>query len=469
MAIRKSVKTPLALIILALCLPVSAHASLTSRINAVITRKSQKKVTFAVKIINAKTGKTLYTHNADKPMIPASNMKVITSAAAIKYLGPNYEFTTKVGLLGKTLVVIGAGDPLLADEITDKKNGRTPDWIFDDITAALKQESVTSINDIIIDSTFFDDNRVHPNWPRDQLNRSYACEVSGLNYNLNCIRLTTKNTAGRIDINVIPQTDYVELINKVTPASKGSSAVGAYRNKKPNRLTVRGKCTKEAGFDVAIERPAEFFGFVLAERLAAAGIEVTGKLQGKFIKNDKRVKILRTYSTPILDVLVRCNKDSLGLAAEVLVKTISAEKSGRLSGSWPHGRTLITSYLQGLGVDKSQFHLDDGSGLSRENKLSPNAVTAVLLDMYKDTNRQLYKDSLAVAGQDGTIAKYFKEKKYTGRIFGKTGYVNLAKSFSGLCSTNGQDYIFSILATGANGQTRTAINDIAKAIIDSTE
>jgi len=469
MAIKKFHKSLLILLVLALCLPATTQASLAGRINSIIGRKSQKKVRFAVKVVNAKTGKTLYDSNANKPMVPASNMKVVTSAAALEYLGSNYEFTTKDGLLDKTLVVIGGADPLLGDEATDKKHGRAPDWIFTDIIAALKENGVTAINDIVIDSTFFDDNRVHPNWPRAQLNRPYACEVSGLNYNRNCVRITTKNAAGKVAITINPQTDYVQLINKVKPTSKGSSAVGAYRNTKPNRLTVKGKCRKQAGFDVAIERPAEFFGFVLAEKLAADGIEVAGKLEGKLIKNDNRIKILRTYTTPISDVLARCNKDSLGLAAEALVKTISAEKNGRLNGAWPHGLTLISQYLVKLGIDEKEFNLDDGSGLSRENKLSPNAITQVLLDIYKGKNRRFYIDSLAVGGGDGTIAKYFKEAKYKGRIFGKTGYVNLAKSFSGVCATAGGDYIFSILTTGANAQTRKAINDIAKAIIDNAK
>jgi len=455
--------------VLGLCLPATAQASLAGRIGSIISRKSQKKVNFAVKIIDAKTGKTFYEHNADKPMVPASNMKIITSAAAVEYLGPDYEFSTKVGLLDRTLVVIGGGDPLLGDGATDKKHGRGADWIFDDIIAALKEAGITAINGIVIDSTFFDDNRVGPNWPRAQLNRHYACEVSGLNYNLNCIRITAKNTGGRVGITVKPQTDYVQLINKVVPTSRGASAVGAYRNSKPNKLTIKGKCRKQAGFDVAIERPAEFFGFVLAEKLAAAGIEVTGQLEGRLVRNDSRIKILRTYSTPISDVLTRCNKDSLGLAAEALVKTISAEKSGRLNGAWPHGLSLISQYLVKLGIDQSEFHLDDGSGLSRENKLSPNAITRVLSDIYKGKNRRFYINSLAVGGSDGTIAKYFKEAKYKGRILGKTGYVNLAKSFSGVCTTAGGDYIFSILTTGATGQTRTAINDIAKAIIDNAK
>ena len=95
-----------------------------------------------------------------------------------------------------------------------------------------------------------------------------------------------------------------------------------------------------------------------------------------------------------------------------------------------------------MGIDQRQFHLDDGSGLSKDNKLSPNAITTVLLDVYKGKNRRLYMDSLALAGTNGTIAKYFTAKKYKGKIFGKTGYVNLAKSFSGIATADSGDYIF---------------------------
>jgi D-alanyl-D-alanine carboxypeptidase/D-alanyl-D-alanine-endopeptidase (penicillin-binding protein 4) len=462
-------KKLLVLLVLGLSLPATTQARLAGRINAIIGRKSQKKVQFAVKVVNAKTGKTLYEHNAHKPMIPASNMKIIASAAALEYLGADYKFTTKVGLLDKTLVVIGGGDPLLADDVTDKGHGRPADWIFADIIAALRKKGVTSINDIVIDSTFFDDNRVHPTWPAEQLNRPYACETSGLNYNGNCIQITTRNTAGKVSVTLRPQTDYVQIINKVTATSKGNSAVGAYRNAEPNKLTVKGKCRKQAVFDVAIERPAAFFGFLLAEKLAEAGINVQGRLEEKYIKNDKRIKVLRTYATPMSDVLARCNKDSLGLAAESLVKTISAEKSGGINGEWGHGLDLISRYLVRLGIDESEFHLDDGSGLSRENRLSPNAITRVLSDVYSDEEWGFFKGSLAVAGVDGTIGKYFKKAKYKGKILGKTGYVNLAKSFSGVCTTPNGDFIFSILATGANGQTRKAINDIAKAIVDSSK
>ena len=127
---------------------------------------------------------------------------------------------------------------------------------------------------------------------------------------------------------------------------------------------------------------------------------------------------------------------------------------------------MVSEFLIELGIDESQFYIDDARGLSRKNELSSYAITKVLLDVYLSDNWNLYKDTLAVGGVDGTIGKYFKEQKYKGKISGKTGYINSVKSFSGLCSTGQGDYIFSILTNNTNGTTRGVINNIAKAIID---
>ena len=447
-----------------------AKADLPGQIDDIISQPSQKTVQFSIHIVKANSGKTVYRHNANRAIVPASNMKIIITAAALKYLGPNYEFKTAVGLCGDTLVVIGSGDPLLGDKVTDAKHNRQVGWIFKDITAALKRNDITAIEDIIVDSSIFDDERVHPNWPRKELNRWYACEVSGLNFNGNCIDITAKTTGGKVAVFIEPETNYVEITNKVKPIQRGKSAVGSYRQPgRPNKIIVKGKCKKQQGpFAVAIERPAAFFGFLLAESLAKAGINTKGQLLEKSVGQDCNFKKLIEYSTPIADCLARCNKDSLQLAAEALLKTIAARAAtnGKNAG-WSAGRELITKYMLGLGIEKEEFYIDDGSGLSRQNKLSANAITKVLLDVYKGKNWGIYKNSLAVGGVDGTIGKHFKEEKYKGKVFGKTGYIGGAKSLSGICSTAGGDYIFSILANNTNGQTLQAINDIAKAIIDS--
>jgi D-alanyl-D-alanine carboxypeptidase/D-alanyl-D-alanine-endopeptidase (penicillin-binding protein 4) len=447
---------------LSICFVSIASAELAARIDSIINQSSQKKVKYSIAIVKADTGEMAYSHNANEAMLPASNMKIITSAAALKYLGPDYEFKTEVGLCGDTLVIKGGGDPLLGDAATDAKYQREPGWVFKDIAEKLKQEGKTAIKDIIVDGSIFDDERVNPNWPREQLNQWYACEVSGLNYNDNCIAITVKNTDGSITVSTEPETGFVKITNEVKPIQKGNGGAGAYRNRKPNSITLKGKCKKQQGFDYAIENPAEFFGVLLREHLAEAGIETNGQILEEPVNCNYRK--IAEYSTPITDCLARCNKNSLGLAAEALLKTIAA-KNGK-NGSWAEGRELISRYMLELGIEQEEFYIDDGSGLSRENRLSADAITKVLLDVYKGRNWDLYKNSLMIGGIEGTIGKPFKDENYKGKIFGKTGYIAGVKSFSGICSGNEGEYIFSILANNAKGKTREAINDIAKAIVD---
>jgi D-alanyl-D-alanine carboxypeptidase/D-alanyl-D-alanine-endopeptidase (penicillin-binding protein 4) len=455
------------------------EAGLTERIDGIINQSSQKNVQYSIVIVKADSGEVVYSHNAKEAMVPASNMKVITTAAALKYLGPDYEFKTKVGLCGDTLVITGGGDPLLGDKVTDAKYLREPGWIFKDITAALKRNDITAIKDIIVDSSIFDKERVHPNWSKKELNRWYACEVSGLNFNDNCIAVTVKNIGGKVTVDIEPETGFIKITNEVVPITEGKSAksaVGAYRSQEPNKISIKGKCEKQEGpFDVAIEKPAEFFGFLLRENLARAGIKVDGQILEKQEPGDCNFKELTEYRTTITDCLARCNKKSLNLAAESLFKTIAAKAAavgstmlttGGKNGSWARGREIISGYMLELGIEKEEFYIDDGSGLSKGNRLSANAITKVLLDVYKGKNWGLYKDSLAIGGVEGTIGKYFKEEKYKGKVFGKTGNIAGVTSFSGICSGKEGEYIFSILANKTKGGTREAINDITKAIID---
>jgi D-alanyl-D-alanine carboxypeptidase/D-alanyl-D-alanine-endopeptidase (penicillin-binding protein 4) len=455
----------------ALCLNSFARADLAEQIDSIIEESLQKRVRFSIHIIDANSGTAVYDHDAKELMIPASNMKIITGAAALNYLGPDYVYKTKVGLSGDALVVIGSGDPLLGDEKTDAKYGREPGWIFKDIANALKKKGIGTIEGIIVDSSVFDDEPVHPSWPEDEWNRWYACEVSGLNYNDNCVEISAKNIDGKIAVFVEPQTAFVSLINKVVPISTGSGAIGTYRNSQPNMLTVFGKCKDAVGpFDVAIERPAAYFGFLLYENLAEADIDAKGQLVEKTLEEGSDFVPLIEFSTPLTDCLARCNKNSLGLAAEAMLKTIAAMNNpDKKNGGWKRGQELISQFLLGLGLDKSQFYIDDGSGLSRQNELTAYAITTVLSSIYKSRNWELYKDTLAVGGMDGTIEKYFQEEKYKGKIFAKTGSITGVKSLSGLCVTDQGDHIFSILSNNINGQTRTVINNIVQAIIDEAE
>jgi len=460
------VRRVLTILVLNACLGGTVLAGLAGRIGQAVGKGKQSE--YAIRVVAADSQTVVYSHNATKAMIPASNMKLITTAAALRYLGPLFQYRTRVGLCGETLVVIGSGDPLLGDRTTDRLYGREEGWCFEAIVAALRERRIESVTDVVVDTTVFDDQRVHPHWSPNDLNRWYACEVCGLNYNGNCIMVTTDNRRGRVAIRVEPQTSFVEIVNEVKAVSGGSSAVGAYRNKEPNRITIRGKCKdREGPFDVAIEKPAAFFGFVLAEHLIRAEIPTTGRLiEGAFDATGCEFVQLTEFTTPLIDVLHRANKDSLGLAAEALFKTIAAHESpGSENGNWEKGSECVGDYLRQLGVPNEEFHIDDGSGLSRENRLSARAIMAVLLDLYNGPNWELYRTSLAVGGEDGTIGRYFKRSAHRGSILGKTGYISGVRAFSGVCLTDNGPYLFSILSNRSS-LSRDGINRIAQAIVD---
>ncbi len=451
----------------------ASQAGLAEKIDAVLLQSSQKNVDYSVCIVNAQTGKTIYEYNAHNALIPASNMKVITTAASLRYLGSDFEYKTKVGLLDGNLVIIGSGDPLFGDKVNDAKYSREKDWILKDIAKALKDNKVSVIKDIIVDTGVFDNQLVHPSWPKEELNRSYACEVSGLNYSNNCINMSLQNVNGQINISIEPQTSYVTLVNEVKVISSGDSAVSALRNPQPNKLTIKGTCKNKVGpFEVTIERPAAFFGFILAEYLSKNGIGITGQLVETEYINTKDFKQITEFVTPISDCLSRCNKDSLNFAAEALMKTIASYNNpDDRNGSWTRGAKLIGDFLRELNIGENEFAIDDGCGLSRKDKLSANLITKVLLDIYKGSNWKLYRDSLAIGGVDGTgpVADNFQEEKYKGSVLAKSGTITGVKSLSGVCLTASGDFIFSIITNKANWESREAINDIVKAIIDEVK
>lgn len=463
---RMTVRSVLVVFLLNACLSAPLWAGLAGRIGQAVGKGKQSE--FAIRIVEADSQTVVYSHNATKAMIPASNMKLITTAAALRYLGPLFQYRTRVGLCNGALVVIGSGDPVLGDKLVDRLYGRDTGWLFDVVIDALEQRGIESVTDVIVDTTVFDDQRVHPNWPANDLNRWYACEVCGLNYNGNCIDVTTDNRNGSVAIRVEPETSFIQIINQVKAVSSGSSAVGAYRTREPNRITIRGRCKdREGPFDVAIEKPAAFFGFVLAEHLIQAGIATTGRLiEREFAESEGEFVLLAEFRTPLIDALHRANKESLGLSAEALLKTIAAHEDPQgKNGSWEKGGELIGAYLRELGVPDEEFNIDDGSGLSRENRLSARAIMAVLLDLHSGSNWELYRTSLAVGGEDGTIGRYFKESTYRGNILGKTGYISGVRSFSGICFTDSGPYLFSILSNRSS-LSRDAINNIAEAIVD---
>ncbi|HEY5505658.1 MAG TPA: D-alanyl-D-alanine carboxypeptidase/D-alanyl-D-alanine-endopeptidase, partial [Sedimentisphaerales bacterium] len=352
-----------------------SKADLAGKVETIVASQTQGKVRIAVKIVNPATGAVIYNHNASAPMTPASNMKLVTTAAALHYLGPDFVYLTGVGLIGDSIAVIGSGDPLLGDKLTSQKNKLDARWVLKDVAEILRRNKIAMLSDVIIDSTVFDNEFVQPNWPKKELNRWYAAEVTGLNYNGNCIEIIAETVGSKVELTLDPPTSYVKIINNCkAAATQTDTTIWGARPAGSNVITVSGVCYKKCEpIRVTIDRPPAFFAYLLAEELKRSGVAVRGQLLEREILPQEQFKLLAVYRTPIWEVFERSNKDSLGLAAESLLKTIAAyrQPSGK-GGSWAQGKQFVSDYLVSLGISSDQFVLDDGCGLSENNRLSAN-------------------------------------------------------------------------------------------------
>lgn len=446
----------------------SPAQDLARRIDAIFARSGLKKVLLSACVVRSGSGEIVYEKNPRLGLLPASNMKIVTSAAALERLGQDFAFETRVGLCGQDLVVVGSGDPLLGDQESEAKSARRPQPVILAIVDGLRKAGITAIADVVADTSIFDGQRVHPSWPSNQLNQKYACEVSGLNYNCNCVNVVAANDHGRVVLSLDPPTGYIQLLNAVTPRLFGGSRFSVDRTSVPGQLLISGSVRTQAGpYAVAVENPALFFGRLIQEALVKAGLKVTGRVLENPVPSDRSLNPVAEFRTPLGECLLRSDRDSLGLAAEALFKRLGAQAGpdGK-GGSWESGRKAVGEYLRGLGLEDSEYSISDGSGLSRDNRLSAWVLTRVLIHLAASPSWDFFKNTLAVGGLDGTIERHFWEKKYRTRVQAKSGYIMAVRALSGVVHTDSGDYLFSFLANNAGNGARTAIDDAVKAIID---
>ncbi len=441
---------------------------LRRQVASLINHQRLRRTQFSISIRWAHTGEMIFEHQAHTPLVPASNMKLVTTVAAIHRLGVDFEFITRVGLASNSLLIIGSGDPLLGDKEIDKRLGRKPHWLLEDIAAKLQARGISSLEDIILDTSIFGPERVHPQWPRSALLQKYACEVSGLNYNNNCVEISVVNRQGKTALFLEPKTAYLRLINATMPVSSKENWFSVERTTSPRVLRVTGKINTQAGpYAVAIENPALFLGTLIKEQLAKKGVMVTGDLREESLPADQNYELVAEYRTPLLEVLRRANKDSLGLAAEALIKILGAQENPEhRGGTWEAGRSAVARFLTTeLGIPEEEFFVADGSGLSRENRLTANALSSLLYWARRQPFWPEFETTMAVGGVDGTLENVFRERALRGRVVAKTGYINGVRALSGLTHTRQGEVIFSFLANNASNLARNTINNIVKEII----
>lgn len=448
---------------------------------------------WGIQVVDLATGHVSYERNADRSFVPASNIKLYTTAAALETLGPDFRYQTTAwadgpvsdGVLEGNLIIRGSGDPAIGGRFHDGNMM----FVMEAWADSLRQLGITRIEgDIIGDDDVFDDIPLGAGWAWDNEQYWYSAEISGLSFNDNNIDVEIR--AGSIgspaSISWEPNnTDYVTVRNHTRTVHADSSLRTNYARERASNVIEIGNRVPQGRTiqtSLSVTNPTLFFVHVLQETLEANGIAVTGgavDVDDLAIKPDydaPQMSPLTSYtSVPMREFVDVINKRSQNLYAEQVLRTIGSEAE---AGSPMRGRSLarrsvdvaIDSWVR-AGVDTSHFRIVDGSGLSRLNLVSPAMTTQLLSYMYEhpdDEIRDAFMASLPIGGIDGTLSTRFRTGRAFATVRAKTGSLSGVSSLSGYTRTRGgRDIAFSILVnnfTTSATAIRNAQDDIVELI-----
>jgi D-alanyl-D-alanine carboxypeptidase/D-alanyl-D-alanine-endopeptidase (penicillin-binding protein 4) len=466
----------------------AARAELRRVIDSMIGTPQFRNAHWGILIVDPKSGDTLYSHNAGKLFMPASNQKLLTGATALARLGPEYRFRTEFavrwtpsrdtaggrgsvrdGVLQGDLVVIGHGDPTMSDHMLG--DAMIPLRAAADSLAARGVRRVAG--QLVRGGDAFPDANYGFGWAWDDFDYPYSAGVDELLFNEGFTRVTVRGGARageRPVVTVAPGRTFPEVrvaaITVAVPEPRGAgdaaadSGVPALTNVSASAEGVGGPLvvtgTIAAGdsttVSIAHRDPGGAYLAAAAQALEERGIALDrgvgilplNPLTGTLPGGARLDTLFAVLSPPLRDILPALEKPSQNQIAEVLLKTLGAEETG--VGTADSGRRVIEAQLVDWGADPEGFAVRDGSGLSRHNYVSPETIVRVLDAMRRDPSFAVFYDALPVAGVDGTIAGRMRGTPAQGNVHAKTGFVDKARSLSGyVTSADGELLLFSLL------------------------
>jgi serine-type D-Ala-D-Ala carboxypeptidase/endopeptidase (penicillin-binding protein 4) len=454
---------------------------LNGRVESLIASARIGTARVGVNAVDLQTGRTLIDLNADSGYIPASNMKVLTSGAALKVLGEDFVFRTELLLnsdagQGATLILHGSGDPALADPaVLERMNPRMSiNGLLEALAGAVTATGSIRISQIIIDDRIFDREYVHASWPVDQLDRWYCAPVAGVNFNTNVISFFpapgAEGPGSPPTYTMEPDAWWLEVENRAQTAAQGNNSVWFARSPTANRFTMFGqvRLTSRAPIHITAFDVPTLVGQLIAAELPRAGIAVgamssrsteprrlpRAELQAllatvRLAEPDEQLsgRTIAVITTHIRDILDRCNNDSQNLYAEALLKRLGHEVT-RQPGSWSNGASVIRMTISELlgPAHEATTVVADGSGMSRDNRVSPRTLTAWLGRMAAEPRfATLFASSLATPG-DGTLRRRFGDANLRNSLQAKSGKINGVRCLSGyVTDASGRQIAFSIM------------------------
>jgi serine-type D-Ala-D-Ala carboxypeptidase/endopeptidase (penicillin-binding protein 4) len=423
---------------------------------------------WGVLVRSLETGETVYARNAGKMFVPASNMKLVTAAAALEALGPEYRYRTRVATTGEVrggtlhgdLIVIGSGDPTISERFHG--DVRT---VFRAWADSLRARGITRISgDVIGNDDVFDDLALGRGWAWDDVQDSYSAEVGGLELNEGFVTVRVAPVAGEraAAVTTRPVSDeWVPIVGNVWMGAAGTAPQVEFgRADSLSAVRVSGTLPADTVVveqEVSVRNNTRFFASVLRQALLEAGIGVGGHsldadddpARGK----PAQPRVLFTHTSPPLrEILVGFLKPSQNQIGEMLLKTLGVELRG--TGSAAAGVAVVDSLARLWGLPPRRLAQADGSGLSRYNLVAPEFLVALLQRESRSPHAAVYEAALPVAGRDGTLSARMRGTPAEGNVHAKTGTLSGVRSLSGYFTTAaGERMAFSMLV---NHHTLTA-------------
>jgi D-alanyl-D-alanine carboxypeptidase/D-alanyl-D-alanine-endopeptidase (penicillin-binding protein 4) len=414
---------------------------------------------WGILIVDPERGDTLYSRNAGKLFMPASNMKILTSATALAQLGPDYRFKTTFaargpvanGTLAGDLVVVGRGDPSVSDHML--RDAMVP---LRAIADSLAQRGIRRIaGRVVAGGDAFPGEVLGYGWSYDDFEDSYSAPTDELLFNegFSELRVHAGDRAGdpvRVETRPARSFPRVHVAARTigtaddTAARRQANTLRVRKDSVTWDVTLEGDIAARdsAVIEVTDHDPATSYLAAVREALREKGIVIDEGASD----TTARLETLATLSSPPLsEILKALMKPSQNQIAEMLFHTVALEATG--VGSSDSARAVVERQIAKWGVVPSEAVVRDGSGLARYDYISPRAVVRILDAMHRSPSFKVYYDAMPIGGVDGTIRNRMKGTPAENNVHAKTGSVALARSLSGYVTTaNGRILIFSFLA-----------------------